>query len=141
MTNDKIIKALECCEVRKKYFGATCVDCPFHDIGNCQSHLMTYTLHAIKQQEEEIVNLQEKLDYIENSLKTDFCGVPCDFMEEVANKQTKNAIKEFREKLAYDFYLNFQSNGLTNEDYNWVEDMIGFIENYTNEMVGENDDR
>lgn len=63
MTDEQIIRALECC---KEICAPPCGKCPLNDAeGTCEEELIGYALDLINRQKAEIENLKEKSDYYE----------------------------------------------------------------------------
>ena len=130
MTDNEIIKALECC-YRK---GDTpCRDCPFNEFEDCNDVLMAdYVFNLINRQQAEIERLKEQ---------------PYTFQIEVSKKIESEirakVIKEFAERLknkiisdtAYGCDCN-QHSGYY--DYRIkIGDIPEYIDNLVKEMVGE----
>lgn len=86
MTNNEIIKALECCKKDD------CDNCP-NDFGNCYANLAGYSLALINRQKEEIRRLKEDVDDLE--IKVEHLAV---FLAEARH----DAVKEFAEELKKD---------------------------------------
>lgn len=116
MTDNEIIKALECC-YRKG--GTPCRDCPFNEFEDCNDVLMAdYVFNLINRQQEEIERLKEQ---------------PYTFQIEVSKKiesEIKSkAVKEFAERLKKVWW----DNGYESPDV----DFDDFVDNLVKEMVGE----
>ena len=130
MTDNEIIKALECC-YRKG--GTPCRDCPFNEFEDCNDVLMAdYVFNLINRQQAEIERLKEQ---------------PYTFQIEVSKKIESEirakVIKEFAERLknkiisdtAYGCDCN-QHSGYY--DYRIkIGDIPEYIDNLVKEMVGE----
>ena len=80
MTNNEIIKALECCKKDD------CDNCP-NDFGNCYANLSGYALDLINHQQAEIEKLERTISYLES------------VCESIPDKVRTEAIKEFWSKL------------------------------------------
>ena len=113
MTNNEIIKALECCKVAPQ----NCDNCPMLN-AECQQGLPKVALDLINQQQTRIKNL-------------DFCYGKLSFDNINLTKELKTAkaeaIKEFAEKLKKRFYL-IAGRCVVN---------VYQIDNLVKEMVGE----
>ena len=94
MTDNEIIKALECCIPNNM---EKCLVCPFHRecIKEDKNYLAEYALDLINRQKAEI----ERLTVPKELIDDDFCGVVCEFAEELIKKAKAEAIKEFAERL------------------------------------------
>ena len=115
MTDNEIIKALECC-YRK---GTPCRDCPFNEFEDCNDVLMAdYVFNLINRQQAEIERLKEQ---------------PYTFQIEVSKKiesEIKSkAVKEFAER----FKKVWWDNGYESPDV----DFDDFVDNLVKEMGGE----
>ena len=146
MTDNEIIKALECCK------NDDCDNCP-NDFGNCYANLSGYSLELINRQQEEIDRLRKEVNLVSiqfQDLQERYEEVQTEIEQwkEEANKYQKlwctsvddietaksEAYKEFAERL---------KDGAQMADcfdsYNMV---VGthFIDNLLKEMVGETDD-
>lgn len=96
MTDEQIIKALECCKIGE------CEDCPFHGVKeDCEVELPEESLDLINRQKAKIEELKNRNAFLENEYKNQ--GEL--FWERVKIKQSE-AIKEFAEKLKKRFYLS-----------------------------------
>lgn len=84
---------------------------------NCINLYCTNAAYLIECQNAEIERYKSVLPYLEHQ-NMDFCGVLCDFAEELINKAKADAIKEFAKRLKetkikpefpwddfYDFYV------------------------------------
>lgn len=116
MTDNEIIKALECC-YRKG--GTPCRDCPFNEFEDCNDVLMAdYVFNLINRQQAEIERLKEQ---------------PYTFQIEVSKKiesEIKSkAVKEFAER----FKKVWWDNGYESPDV----DFDDFVDNLVKEMGGE----
>jgi hypothetical protein len=63
MTDEEIIKALECCLIGEVAF---CDKCPVENCTDCQRELLNQTINLIKRQQAEIYNLKEDLKEYRN---------------------------------------------------------------------------
>lgn len=120
MTDNEIIKALECC-TRLKY----CDTCPFNH-HNCKK-MLDYTLDLIKRQQAEIEILEQSCQEMSKDVKR--LWKDCDFFEDKA----KNTAKVFAEKL---------KKSLTGWDSDPTDEEIEYvIDKLLKEMEGANNDR
>lgn len=122
MTDNEIIKALECCKPKQN---RNCGDCPAYDLGNfCAAELRENVLDLINRQKAEIEKLK--------SAKSE-------------------AIKEFADRLKEkDGYYNHIFDDCVNTEFcshNYVKgrkeksmEIRKTIDNLVKEMVGENND-
>lgn len=124
MTDNEIIKALECCG-KSNTDEHYCEDCPCRTIKYCASCISINALDLINRQKAEIARLKKAIDVV-------------DIMEEqhkyALNKAKAEAIKEFTERLKDKIRdvakIEFQSG------YYYL---IGepFIDNIVEEMAGD----
>ena len=124
MTDNKIIKTLECCSVE----GMECSQCPNKDIGiGCITLTLTNALDLIKRQEAELEDLRE-IVFMDRS-------------EAIKNLKTE-ARKEFAEKIkeknGNDFLRSWYEGA--DECYEFNQEAFEmFIDNLLKEMEREND--
>ena len=114
MTDNEIIKALECCN-RNDYGG--CDDCPFYHRCVNNERLSIFTLALINRQKAEIERLKGKVDMYEEERKYHF---------EMSRQRIAEGIKEFAERIKL---LNQENLIIWNEQ----------IDNLAKEMVGDGD--
>ena len=63
MTDNEIIKALECCGIN-----TCCSGCPYHDVSFCQDNVDRDVLSLINRQKAEISELQHRISELETEL-------------------------------------------------------------------------
>ena len=104
MTDNEIIKALECCLSGKDYDTA-CMKCPIEPICESDDILLKYALDLINRQKAEIERLKKKANtpfakvtFDENKLKEIVSDVAKN-IEFNLNSVKSEAIKEFAERL------------------------------------------
>ena len=124
MTDNEIIKALECC-YRKG--GTPCRDCPFNEFEDCNDVLMAdYVFNLIKRQQAEIERLKEQ---------------PYTFQIEVSKKIESEirakVIKEFAERLKNKIQTECNPYGKPTFDYDTSIAIMHYIDNLVEEMVGD----
>ena len=116
MTDNEIIKALECCTNNNAL--DNCDTCPLCDYGNCRDTLIEYCSNTINRQKAEIERLNKQLVFE---------------IESAYNRGTKAVIGEFAEKLKCklaDHY--FECNDKRFEDIgNWL------IHEVTGDLINE----
>ena len=115
MTDNEIIKALECCKKDD------CDNCP-NDFGNCYANLAGCSLDLInrKQAENEELRIEnQSLRAAANSYKLHY------------NKARAEAIKEFAKRLKNSIYIN------TNLLVYQCEDVESVVDDIGKEMVGD----
>ena len=98
LTDNEIIKALECCSNDKP-----CSEnkCPFYESA-CENDLHAvekYALDLINRLQAENERLLQKTQRPQDADPMDFCGVLCDFSEGLIAKAKAEAYKEFAERL------------------------------------------
>ena len=132
LTDAEIKKALECCA---KNEDDCTTECPLWlNDESCFSYLIKPILDLINRQEQENESLKAEVERLlqktqrpQDADPMDFCGVLCDFAEELIAKAKAEAYKEFAEGLlkkeleskyfshmAYQA-LKFDTNNLLNE--------------------------
>ena len=133
MTDNEIIKALECCA--DEYIHS-CDYCPFEKECNGDNlNLVKYALDLINRQKAQIKDLKKDINHYKINLpylehqSEDFCGVPCSFMENLVEKAKAKAIKEFAKRLKSDMSYSY----LLGREF--CTDVT--IDNLVKEMVGE----
>lgn len=94
MTDEQIIKALECCHSE---LGNMCSICPLFDLDNdyCEDELHKNTLNLIDRQKAEI----EELKDIIAKVPTNAYDLQVEASEKLENQIKSEAIKEFAERL------------------------------------------
>lgn len=103
MTDEQIIKALDCCHSE---LGNMCSICPLFDPDNdyCEDELHKNTLALINSQKARIKELEEKTSYLEESI--DYSRKEYNSLLQKLQQAKSEAIKEFAEKLKKRFYLS-----------------------------------
>ena len=116
MTDNEIIKALECCG--NPY--SICAECPIKDDHGCNEQLAKYALDIINRQQTEIERLQNTINDI----------LDCQpILVERAEKYAKSdAIKEFAERLKEKIDVVYSIKHLKDNIDNAVKEMVGNIE-------------
>ena len=132
MTDNEIIKALECC---KDVSAKTCRDCPFYNFhsANCVTVLAEKSLDLIERRQTEIDELRKIIaDGCENSeliypvLTTLRSYVLDDF-----RKQRTEAVKEFAQRVKNAFYYHFDElipSIMADEIDKIMEEMVGDVD-------------
>ena len=101
MTDNEIIKGLECCGRE------SCNGCPYNKNCHQGNPMIGDALDLIKRQQEEIEGLKG-IPVSPPKDPMDFCGVLCDYAEELIDKAKSEAYREFAEMLN-DRIVNFPS--------------------------------
>lgn len=96
MTDNEIIKALECCLAKENCEAISCEKCPLEKQYECRDIMFHQTLDLINRQKTEIERLAKEL------MK---CKLEKEMMYQVAEEIKVIAIKEFAEQLKKRFYL------------------------------------
>ena len=120
LKDNEIIKALECC---LDIFPLTCKNCPLFNVKNskmvCSKSATKFAIDLINRQQAENINLKGHLEQLKSRYDNakseikrlkgisvspskdpmDFCGVLCDYAEELIDKAKSEAYKEFAERL------------------------------------------
>ena len=132
MTDNEIIKALECCSSQTTEI--TCGNCPLFNVGrvDCYRLLANNSLDLINRQQKDIDDLCKVLGraYQENC-----------FLEASRKSVRTEAIKEFAERLKKDLddLAKIEWNNKSAPTY-WsvaYEEFMDIIDRYFEEMVGE----
>jgi hypothetical protein len=133
MTDNEIIKAMECCSCNSV---DDCDDCPRFDVDDkttvdCMCCLMREALDLINRQKAEIERLQKDINVVNNVIKNTFL-LKADKNNDPFAEIKAEAIKEFAERLKEKkFELNDQ-----NEDIFYAVE-VSDIDNLVKEMVGD----
>lgn len=126
MTDEQIIKALECC-YRKG--GTPCRDCPFNEFEDCNDVLMAdYVFNLIKRQQAEIDSLRAHLKRVCAERDARIC---------TNNFIKSEAVKEFAEKLRNKIKTECNPYGKPTFDYDTSIAIMHYIDKLVKEMVGE----
>ena len=142
MTDNEIIKALECCNG----WDGRCLNCPLNREGtNCKEKLNSYALVLINRQKAEIEMLKDLITYQKQEIKEkeqkynqvvdDMFGLIETTRNEIAESKSE-AIKKFAERSketisnAINTYYNSNCGG-----YYLAEDVIEDIDNLVKEMT------
>ena len=141
MTDNEIIKALECCPQH-----IMCGHCPFRNVENCMSALYVDALDLINRQKAEIDELQRRNSELEIELKA-MRGAANSYKAEIERfadigklygEIRAEAIKEFAEKVNRELWdLPIMSDEDGEYDYVCTESLVDYIDNIVKEMVGE----
>ena len=125
MTDEQIIKALECC-YRK---GTPCRDCPFNEFEDCNDVLMAdYVFNLINRQQEEIDNLREHLKRVCAERDARIC---------TNNFIKSEAVKEFANILKNKIQTECNPYGKPTFDYDTSIAIMHYIDKLVEEMVGD----
>ena len=129
LTDKEIVKALECCCIEH-----ACGKCPYTRNKGCSciNGILKDALDLINRQKAEIERLLQKLQRPQDADPMDFCGVLCDFSEELIKKAKAEARKEFAERLKadmdgwiYDFEYHSELYSALNRVDNLLKKMEG----------------
>ena len=134
MTDNEIIKALECCSTYK----GKCTDCPAFvkvDRSNCKQVLLG-AIEIINRQREDIEKREKGLQFLQETI-----GKNESRWLDIVAEQRDEAIKEFAER------LHCHCQNIINEEWNkktcpasWAdayEEFDEVVDNLVKEMVGE----
>lgn len=119
MTDNEIIKALECCK------RDDCDCCP-NDFGNCYSNLAGYSLDLINRQQAEIERLEK------DSKRLKKVQMQLDDAMKMYSTIKAEAVKEFAERLKE---RKYQSSDWSHGEHPFVVEESD-IDNLVEEMVG-----
>jgi hypothetical protein len=126
MTDNKIVKALECCKSRE------CGECPrlyndFPDSHECKADLMEKVYNLIDRQKAEV----ERLKAYNHNLLSANVGMSCNWLDEI-KKAKSEAVREFAKEFVADL-----SHMLTyDKDYIKAK-IFNLVETKEKEMVGD----
>lgn len=117
MTDNEVIKALECCLTHTK-----CEECPMNQKRNCMTELMKNALDLINRQKEEIEQWKEEANRYQN--------LWCITVDDIQTAKSE-AYDEFAEKLSSYIYgeLNNLIRLTSQELKKLVKKMKGELEN------------
>ena len=148
MTDNKIIKALECFVIPKDFNECgNCVGCAFESKGLCHQN-MSYeiaklSLDLINRQKAEVERLNVELD--NKQFRCDSCdriGLTRGEYLICIKRAKAEAIKEFAEKVKNKLWdLPTMSDEEGEYDYVCMESLVDYIDNLVKEMVGEQHDK
>lgn len=95
----------ELVELLRAYVERMCGKCNVKDLGNCCNSCfllpISQSADLIERQKAEIERYKENMPYLEQQ-SLDFCGVLCDFAEELIAKYKSEAVKKFADRLKAD---------------------------------------
>lgn len=133
MTDNEIIKALECCLLDNKQHDERCSECPMYEtpLIVCQNLLAYHSLNLINRQKAAIEELEAKIDKQYEQAKADILGNMSDggtSCHWCIDQHRAAAIKEFAERLKDTL------------GYGWLlgSAVKTRIDNLAKEMVGDN---
>ena len=141
MTDNEIIKALECCKKDD------CDNCP-NDFGNCYANLSGYSLELINRQQEEIDRLRKEVNLVSIQFQDlqeryEEAQTEIEQWKEDANKyqklcfiavdDTEAAKSEIYKEFAEHLKERWFNNHYDSPDVDFDE----FVDNLLKEMVGE----
>ena len=164
MTDNEIIKALECCVECDTYFDE-CVDgCPLREVNDCTLVLRRIILDLINRQKAEIERLEEenkKQKLVLENINDTIHPLPFVTDFDVAMSQAKSeAIKEFAEQVQEEItnalHSNYKARGekaqeipiYTESEFlsycsgkiDCLRGLADFIDNLVKEMAGDNNE-
>ena len=129
MTDNEIIKALECCG--KPY--NICVECPMpnniKDDCRCNEQLAKYALDIINRRQAEIEQWKEEANKYQNLWCT-----AVDDIEKVKAKVVKDFAERLKENISDDCHIVSDEGEYVGYD---CDDVIHCIDNLVKEMIGE----
>lgn len=140
MTNEQIVKALECCVECDTFCDGCREDCPFIDVDNCTFILRRETLALIKRQQEEIERLKQtpKCVFAYDGETLEYCVEgPCS-AEKTIETIRAEAVREFAEKLKETNLYEFIEEYFDNAElcYEVRSDLFNdFVDNLVKEMT------
>ena len=126
MTDNEIIKALECCK-KRTVFESCPVECPMYKFdGDCFDLMQTDILDLINRQKAEIERLTEENQKVSAYIGNGWGYVS--FLEFVKNQRAE-AIKEFAERLKQEVYTERGFSVFPDDKIdNLVKEMVGDTE-------------
>ena len=127
MTDNEIIKALECCKKDD------CYNCP-NDFGNCYANLAGFALDLINRQKAEIERLQETICMLTKTGRF-YSKVRAEAIKEFAERLKETICQEnelyekcVKDMLTFDYQRGYADS---NDRFVWC------IDNLVKEMVGD----
>ena len=134
MTDNEIIKALECC-YRKG--GTPCRDCPFNEFEDCNDVLMAdYVFNLINRQQAEIERLKEcpNCVYEYDGEIMEYCVQgPCSNFKTVEQVKSE-AYQECLTKVKNYIKTHCNPYGKPNFDYDTSIKILNFIDSFAQEI-------
>lgn len=103
MTDNEIIKALECCN--KPLGENSCTECAFYHSGRCSHNMLKAALDLINRQKAEIEKLKQENDFFRKTI-TENAQRALEVTVEAIETAKSEAIKECVERLKKRFYLS-----------------------------------
>ena len=146
MTDNEIMKALECCT--KTEFISDCAKCEMFAF-DCKDILIENALDLINRQKAEVERLEDKIFVLENDLEkaenlSDALGNDIDIklnyiydLEEKIETVESEAIKECLEKVKNYIKTHCNPYGKPDFDYDTSIKILNFIDNLVKEMTEE----
>ena len=140
MTDNDIIKALECC----KGEDIPCADCPYIDFGQCQTYVASDALRLINRLKTEIEKLEGKKENLESIQEISpeakhFVDTKADKVISLLNEAIKSQ-KQIKAEAIKEFAENVKKNHLAifNTIYSHTH-FCEMIDNLVKEMTEDND--
>ena len=117
MTDNEIIKALECCQTNDE---RNCIDCPYCEDCTEDNNVVADTLGLINRQRTEIQELKVFAEEINDKLN---CVIDC-------NKQNKSEIiREFAQRLK-DVFISIDGTFECWEIEDYIDNLVKEMEKY-----------
>ncbi len=131
MTDEQIIKALECCIAHENCEEVSCEFCPYERDLNCTGVMMQNAIDLINRQKAEIESLKQIIDEEDNEILE--LQKRIIFWREDLNYQPEKiksaAIKEFAERLKNNTFLAKEKNSV--EHTIWIYEIDKIVKEIT----------
>ena len=126
MTDEQIIKALECCN--RPTNEGRCKECPYYKIdGRCTSILLDKTIDLINLQKARIKELEERISYLEESI--DCSRKEYNRLLQKLQQAKSEALKKFAERLKNDTFLGKEKKSV--EHTLWIYEIDNLVKAMT----------
>lgn len=144
MTDNEILKALECCLRDDETYSADgCENCPLNSDNNCTYALRKHSLNLINRQKAEIEELVHKLECLlchATGGKLSKHSYPLEIMYSFVNDEIQDYCEEAKAEAVKDLLIRLTMHFATYraEDEIKIKDMFQIIQKFAEETVGDN---
>lgn len=143
MTDNEIIKALECCVLKENCAVFSCGLCPYETNYECIGTMLQDTLNLINYQKAEIARLQQTQNDIDNFARSLCEGRVLngksisDFedLQEYIRKEQSKAVKEFADQLITDLNEDIENYTKAGQRHEITDDIDGWLKYYIRAKV------
>lgn len=135
MTDEHIIKALECCIAKENCEGISCEICPYDKVYDCKEEMLQNVLDLINRKKAEIESLKQIV--YEDSKEIIELHRRIVFWQENLRSSKSEAIKEFAERLKKEIRLDDDCEYDCGNCYYECKEYVPVINNLVKEMTEE----